>query len=100
MKGSKYLVALALVALLTAAALPAAGTLAQGGAGYNLTWWTVDGGGVSDAGAPSTFRLGGTIGQPDAGAWAGGVYTLVGGFWGGSRGEEGLIFLPLIVRQY
>jgi len=29
----------------------------------------------------AAFELSGTIGQPDAGALAGGTYTLEGGFW-------------------
>lgn len=59
--------------------LPTAIVLAQSG-GYNISWWTVDGGGetFSTGGA---YRLGGTIGQPDAGELSGGSYTLYGGFW-------------------
>lgn len=73
--------------------------LAQGG--YELSWWTVDGGG----GAPSGggYELGGTIGQPDAGVLTGGGYELGGGFWRGgasSRPPQHLICLPLIVRGY
>jgi len=53
--------------------------LAQSG-GYDLSWWTVDGGGATfSTGGP--YRLGGTIGQPDAGELRGGNYTLYGGFW-------------------
>jgi hypothetical protein len=71
--------------------------LAQGG--YELSWWTVDGGG-STYSAGGGYELGGTVGQPDAGVLAGGGYTLGGGFWRG--GEVVLppfhIYLPLIVR--
>ena len=56
-------------------------TLAQSGGGYNLSWWTVDGGGGALSG--SGYTLGGTAGQPDAGILEGGGYTLNGGFWGG-----------------
>ena len=47
---------------------------------YYIDWHTVDGGGEmwSTGGA---FELGGTIGQPDAGAMTGGTYSLTGGFW-------------------
>jgi len=50
---------------------------------YDLSWFTIDGGGgTSTAGA---FQLDGTIGQPDAGApLTGGPYSLTGGFWAGS----------------
>jgi hypothetical protein len=98
MKSKDYLVALALVALLAAAVLPAAGVLARAGQGYDLTWWTVDGGGVSTGSSP--YSLDATIGQPDAAAWGGGGYTLVGGFWGGSRGAVYTVFLPLVLRQH
>jgi len=59
--------------------------LAQDGGGYDLSWWTVDGGGGhAGAGSPGQYALDATIGQPDAGVWQGGGYTLVGGFWGSS----------------
>ncbi len=60
--------------------------LAQGG--YELSWWTVDGGGHTDS-TGGGYELGGTIGQPDAGALAGGSYILGGGFWRG-----GVMILP------
>jgi len=47
---------------------------------FDLSWHSIDGGGImrSTGGA---FELSGTIGQPDAGAMSGGVFTLTGGFW-------------------
>lgn len=47
---------------------------------YDLSWYTIDSGGVmrSTGGA---FELSGTIGQADAGAMAGGGFELNGGFW-------------------
>jgi LPXTG-site transpeptidase (sortase) family protein len=53
--------------------------LAQSG-GYDLSWWTVDGGGATFS-TGGAYSLGGTIGQPDAGELSGGDYTLYGGFW-------------------
>ena len=47
--------------------------------GFDLTWFTVDGGGGTSSGGD--FVLSGTIGQPDAGDLAGGGFTLRGGFW-------------------
>ncbi len=47
---------------------------------YDISWYTIDGGGGSSSGG--TFSLTGTIGQPDAGHMAGGNFTLDGGFWG------------------
>ena len=54
-------------------------------AGYDLSWWTVDGGGGSSSGG--NYSLSGTIGQPDAASSAGGGYTLAGGFWNGGQGS-------------
>jgi len=65
---------LALLVLLVAS-YAAAGTT-----GYDLDWWTVDGGGGTFS-TGGTVELGGTIGQPDAGSHSGGTYALGGGFW-------------------
>ena len=83
--------------------------------GYDLTWWTVDGGGGSATGG--SYTLSGTIGQPDAGNLSNGDYTLTGGFWGGVSGASPpgptptptpsptppptgtqFIYLPLVIR--
>jgi hypothetical protein len=62
--------------------------------GYNLDWWSVDGGGaISSTG--SGYSVDGTIGQPDAGIARGGSYTLVGGFWGGSVDGVMRIFIDV-----
>jgi hypothetical protein len=54
---------------------------AQSGGGYDLSWWTIDGGGVTFA-TGGTFNLGGTVGQPDASSeLTGGAFSLTGGFW-------------------
>jgi len=47
---------------------------------FDLSWHTVDGGGVMRS-TGGDFELSGTIGQPDAGAMSGGNFTLTGGFW-------------------
>jgi hypothetical protein len=59
-----------------------------------IPWWTVDGGGGTSLGGP--YVLNGTLGQPDAGNIAGGVYSIKSGFWGGSI--DYITNLPLIVR--
>ena len=67
----------------TSAALAAAmaASLATASGRYDLSWHTIDGGGIQAAGG-GTFVLSGTIGQPDAGGpLTGGTYSLVGGFW-------------------
>ncbi len=46
-------------------------------AGYELSWSTIGGGGVSSGG---TYSLSGIVGRPEAGAMSGGRYELLGGF--------------------
>ena len=77
--------------------LAIAGTaLASTGGDYELSWWTVDGGGGTSSGGD--YALSGTIGQPDAGSMSGGEYAIEGGFW--ARVSQFLydLFLPLIMR--
>ena len=47
---------------------------------YQMSRWTVDGGGVMFS-TGDDFELSGTIGQPDAGAMSDGNFDLFGGFW-------------------
>jgi hypothetical protein len=63
----------------------AAPALAQAGGAFDLTWNTLDGGG--GASISGSFKLQGTIGQPDAGVMSSGAYRLIGGFWGGAGGS-------------
>jgi hypothetical protein len=91
------LVALLMLALLVPAQGQTRGS-APADPGYDLSWWTVDGGGATDSG-DGGYTLGGTAGQPDAGVLAGGGYTLAGGFWGGTAVEYH-IYLPLVLRNY
>lgn len=54
---------------------------ATGPSGYDLSWHTVDGGGVMRS-TGDDYELSGTIGQPDAsGPMISGEYELTGGFW-------------------
>jgi len=74
--------------------------LARSGAGFDLSWNTIEGGGItlSSGGA---YTLAGTSGQADAGSMLGGSYTLAGGFWPGTVAQVPFaIFLPLILRDY
>lgn len=65
--------------LLCACLLPAS-AMAQ----HEITWHSIDGGGAVFS-SGGDWRLGGTIGQPDAGApMSGGGYSLSGGFWPGA----------------
>jgi hypothetical protein len=47
---------------------------------YQMSRWTVDGGGVMFS-TGDGFELSGTIGQPDAEKMIGQIFTLTGGFW-------------------
>ena len=67
-------------------------------AGYDLSWWTVNGGGGMFS-TGGNYSLGGTIGQPDAGLLVGQGYSLAGGFWSGG-GQLHRVHLPLVVRSY
>ena len=53
---------------------------AQSGGAYSLAWSTMDGGGQTSA-TGGAYRIGSTVGQPDASRIIGGLYTLSGGFW-------------------
>ena len=91
--------------ILAAGILVAGSTLAQQAdnlktapaATYDISWWTVDGGGVSFA-VGGSYSLGGAAAQLDAGPQlSGGVYTLTSGFWNlGQTGHQ--VYLPLLSR--
>jgi hypothetical protein len=88
------------VGLAALAAFAAAPAWAQ----YDLSWFTIDGGGAMQSmGGP--YSLSGTIGQPDAGVLAGGTYLLKGGFWkSGSAvvgvGDDETQELPMYFRLH
>jgi hypothetical protein len=86
------------ILLILAALLLAGGVLADGG--YDLTWWTVDGGAGTSTGGG--YTISGTAGQPDAGLLTGGEYKLGGGFWGGGEVAFAPVseyYLPLALRD-
>jgi hypothetical protein len=66
-----------LLASITVTILTSAG--AEGA--YNISQYTIDGGGGQSSGGQ--YSLTGTIGQPDTEYSAGGNYELLGGFWPG-----------------
>jgi len=60
------------------------GAHAQTGGVFDLSWHTIDGGGVTFA-SGGVFTLSGTLGQFDAAEpLSGGVFTLYPGFWPGA----------------
>ena len=63
--------------------------------GYEISWYTIDGGGAQNL-TGGTYSLSGTIGQFDAGSQSGGSYMLNGGFWVDLFGYR--LNLPLILR--
>lgn len=90
--------ALLAIALLTTLALllTTATVIGQAGGGYDLSWWTVDGGGRESSGGD--YALVGTVGQPDAFTLTQGDYSLIGGFWAGAAVKYEVFFLPLVLR--
>ncbi len=88
---------LLLLAVLAAAVFVSQAVFAQSGGGYDLTWNTIDSGGVIFS-TGGDFSLSGTIGQPDASAaLGGGGYSLVGGLWSGIPPYG--TYLPLILKS-
>ena len=89
-----------LTMVLVVAALTSFGyqAFAQGSAGFEIPWYTFDGGGGQSQGA--RFTVSGTIGQPDAGYASDGAYAAHGGFWSwlGSLVLEEL-HLPMILKD-
>lgn len=67
---------------------------------YNLSWFTIDGGGATPGDSPG-YSLSGTIGQADAGLLSNGGHALHGGFWAGVSppGLAHRVYLPLIIRN-
>lgn len=101
MKRLHFTTRLLILLLLVVLVIPVLTTLADPGSeaavthtGYQLTWWTVDNGGTTSA-SGGGYSLSGTIGQPDAAVWAGGVYVVSGGFWNGAGGIEYRIYMVL-----
>jgi hypothetical protein len=83
-----FTLVLALVLLSTGVALAAGG--------YDLSRWTVPGGGGVSSG--SGYSLNGAAGQPAAGELTGTGYHLSGGFWVGGGATGSGVYLPLIVK--
>jgi hypothetical protein len=68
---------------------------APDGTGYQISWYTIDGGGAQEL-SGGTYSLSGTIGQPDAGSQSGGTYSLKGGYWISIFGQQ--YYLPMITK--
>ena len=77
--------------LVFGAFLGAAPATAQSGGEFEIVRATIDGGGSTERTA-DPILLRGTIGQPDAGASAFGVFYLKSGFWS-SQGRLGVFFV-------
>lgn len=74
-----------------AATIVATPVRAQSGGAYSVDWSSLGAGGSSFA-AAGVYRLGGSIGQTDAGYQAAGAYALRGGFW--TSGVMGTLDTP------
>ena len=73
----------------------AATALAPGAGPYEISRYTIDGGGGMSIGG--SYMVTGTIGQPDAGWSIGGKYELLGGFWPAGPIAE---YFPLAYSTY
>ena len=75
----------------------AATAFASSGGDYEISFYTIDGGGSTSSG--DVYEVTGAIGQHDASkeAISGGDYSLFGGFWSGGFLDH-LIFIPLILK--
>ncbi len=62
---------------------------------YDLSWWTVEGGGTSSGGS---YQVTGVAGQMDAGVSSNGNFTLTGGFMAATDTAADLsdLYLPAI----
>ncbi|HET7375510.1 MAG TPA: hypothetical protein VFK30_02315 [Anaerolineae bacterium] len=100
MKRNMILIASVLVLLIGIGTANAQRTADQSApqSGYSIDWYTIDGGGALNSHGGS-YSLGGSIGQPDAGALSGGAYELVGGFWSGAAINYD-IYLPLVLKSF
>lgn len=90
-----------MVVLLLAGVLLSGSLAALAQSGFDLSWWSVDGGSAATS-AGGGYELRGAIGQPDAGRLSAGSFVLDGGFWGGGAlaATEYRIYLPLALRAY
>jgi hypothetical protein len=98
---TRKLVAAALTCALALALAATRQASSQTGGQYDLTWNTINGGGITFA-SGGAYQLGSTLGAPDVGKLGGGNYTLGAGFWGGSplvptEGQE-TVYLPMFRR--
>lgn len=93
------LVALALFLAVSAIVVrvQAGSAVTLAGAGYDLSWFTIDsGGGAASSGG---YTLAGTAGQPEPGAaLQGGGYVLIGGFWPGAAAGY-RIYVPVVLKS-
>lgn len=102
MKRIQIMVVTALVASLLLIATPA---LAQEGDGYELSWWSLTGGGGNSEDDAQEYSLTGVIGQVATESLADGDFTVTGGIFtnesakASSSGGAFDVFLPIILRD-
>jgi hypothetical protein len=89
-----------LVLLLLLVILLGAGVVFAAPDSFNLSWWTVDGGGAVSKLSGGSYSLQGTTGQVDAGLHSNGSFILSGGFWNPTITDStNTIYLPIIHKQ-
>ena len=85
MKSSRQVVRLLSPAIVVVLLFAALAARAQSGGGYDQSPNVIAGGGAT-FGPADGYRLGGTIGQADAGRLSAAGVVVTGGFWGGVAG--------------
>jgi hypothetical protein len=89
----KRTIRMVIFSLVFLALISASAALADGG--FDIPWWTVDGGGGQSSGG--SYSVMGSVGQADTGTMSGGQYSVNGGFWN----AEGAVFpTPLPAGQW
>jgi len=88
MKAKSHSLSLTVGAIWITAALLVTIGRAQSGGQFDLSWFTIAGGGGTSSGGQ--FHLRGTVGQREAGALSGGNFKLEGGFWSGITVQQTL----------
>lgn len=85
----RFLIALSVLTVLLA------GSAVYAALDNDAGWWTVDAGGASWA-ELGDYRLGATVGQPDAATVGAGWYELQGGYWPGARVVHPVVYVPVL----
>ena len=102
-KTRKHLFRLTLIVVflplaITPALGPVTPAIAQSGEEYQLTWFTLGGGGGMSS-PDGAYALSATAGEPATGGMNNGDFSLESGFWGGALDLLNYLYLPAIQKH-